>query len=76
MALAWFQAVLAGSLLHVVVHRSHPIESNERQPFAQIAGAVCAGLVLSLSVGHHEADSLAAAFIELAGLSAPALLLG
>ena len=76
MALAWFQAILAGSLLHVVVHRSHPIEWNERQPLAQMAGAACAGLVLSLSVGHHETRSLAQAFIELAGLSAPALLLG
>ena len=76
MGLAWFQAILAGSLLHVVVHRSHPIDWSVRQPLAQLAGAACAGLVLSLSVGHHESDSLAQAFIELAGLSAPALLLG
>ena len=37
-ALSWFQAGLAGSLLHVVVHRSYPGEFDRKIPWAQWIG--------------------------------------
>jgi hypothetical protein len=59
-ALAWFQALVAGTLLHVVLHRPHAHEHDEhderprRRPGGPvIIGALLGiGLVLSLSLLH------------------------
>ena len=78
-----FQALVAGSLLHVVVHRSYPIAAQEisalRRRFASGIGGV-AGLALlwSITAEHGLAPTLRTAseiFYALARESAPALLL-
>ena len=75
-ALSWFQAGLAGSLLHVVVHRSYPGEFDRKIPWAQWIGAACGAAVIAYSLGYHHDHGLTSAFLELAAVSAPALLLG
>ena len=75
MALALFQAGLAGSLLHVVVHRAHPVEPSERARWFDLAGSLLAAAVVMVSLSHHEDSGLGGAFLELAAASAPALLL-
>jgi hypothetical protein len=78
-----FQALVAGSLLHVVVHRSYPIAEQDisvlRRRFAAGLGAV-AGLAFlwSITLDHGFAPTLRVAseiFYTLARESAPALLL-
>ncbi len=73
-ALANFQALLAGSLLHVVVHRSHPVHQQVRAPLAQLLGAGLGVIIIAISVGHHGDHAIGKTFLELAVLSAPALL--
>ena len=75
MALALFQAGLAGSLLHVVVHRSHPVEKGQRARWFDLLGSLLAAAVVMISLSHHEGSGLGGAFLELAAASAPALLL-
>jgi zinc transporter ZupT len=74
-SLALFQALLAGSLMHVVVHRSHPVHQHERAPWSQFLGAILAAFVVGLSLDHHDAHGMGSIFLQLAALSAPVLLL-
>ena len=81
-----FQALVAGSLLHVVIHRSYPISGVStdagRQRWQAGLGAL-AGLALLWSItGHDEigglwpgAEEAGRVFVNLALQSAPALLL-
>lgn len=74
-SLALFQALLAGSLMHVVVHRSHPVHQHERAPWSQLVGALLAACVVGLSLDHHDAHGMGDAFLQLAALCAPIILL-
>ncbi|MDE0882976.1 MAG: hypothetical protein OSB21_10310 [Myxococcota bacterium] len=74
-SLALFQALLAGSLLHVVVHRSHPVHQHERAPWSQLVGSLFAAFVVGLSLDHHDTHGLGEVFLQLAALCAPILLL-
>ena len=81
-----FQALVAGSLLHVVIHRSYPISGVSadagRQRWQAGLGAM-AGLALLWTItSHHEigdlwpgAEEAGRVFFSLALQSAPALLL-
>lgn len=80
--LSMLQALLAGSLLHVVLH-AHVPAPNDRSPrwhFASVGGAVLAVMVLWLVIHDHFPHGQgriepSQVFIELAAESAPALLL-
>ena len=80
--LGLFQALVAGSLLHVVVHRSYPIEQEASTPQAARrhagVGALGGLVFLWALVGDHlgpVGQKAAAMFADLALESAPALLL-
>jgi len=80
--LGLFQALVAGSLLHVVVHRSYPIEEEASTPQAARrhagVGALGGLVFLWALVGDHlgpVGQEAAAMFADLALESAPALLL-
>ena len=78
---AWglFQAVVAGTLLHVVLHRSYPLTAGGPAPgrrSAALGAMVGMGLLWSMTVDHAEAITAGAqAFYALAREAAPALLL-
>ena len=90
--LAWFQSLVAGSLFHVVLHRSRgaapeeaPAAAGRMLPISAsgIGGFLGLGLVVFLLTGEHgghahsgEHDEFWPAFLVLALQSAPALLLG
>ena len=90
--LAWFQSLVAGSLFHVVLHRSRgaapeeaPAAAGRMLPISAsgIGGFLGLGLVVFLLTGEHgghahsgEHDEFWPAFLDLALQSAPALLLG
>jgi len=88
-ARALFEALVGGSLLHVLLHRHTPDDGLPRPVVAnrvEGAGAVAGGLLLFglLGAGHahevacnaHEAAGFASLALDLALASAPALLLG
>jgi uncharacterized protein len=78
-----FQALVAGSLLHVLLHRSYPVTERVRaRGGGRVQGAIggLAGLALlwTIAADHGVEPNLAAAlpvFVNLARESAPALLL-
>jgi uncharacterized protein len=78
---AWglFQAVVAGTLLHVVLHRSYPLAAAgpvRGRRSAALGALVGIGLLWSMMAGHAQAIATGAeAFHALALESAPALLL-
>ncbi len=81
--LGWFQALVAGSLLHVMIHRSHPVEAGLDTRAASGWGGL-AGIALLVAIavvrfdehGEHDGhSSFNDVFRELALDSAPALLL-
>ncbi len=86
-ALGYFQALVAGSLLHVVVHRterlhSHggpPVDKARRRRWAGTGALAGLGLVAALTAQglaeRPEAPAVLDAFFRLALESAPALLL-
>jgi uncharacterized membrane protein YraQ (UPF0718 family) len=78
--LAMLQALLAGSLLHVVLHAHVPApREGGRWHFASVAGAALAALVLWFVIHDHfpsaHGRGPAQVFLQLAMESAPALLL-
>lgn len=90
--LAWFQSLVAGSLFHVVLHRSRgaapeeaPAAAGRKVPLSAsgVGGFLGLALVVFLLTGEHgghahsgEHDEFWPAFLDLALQSAPALLLG
>lgn len=77
--LSMLQALLAGSLLHVVLHAHVPApRDRQRWHIASVAGAAAAAAVLWFVIHDHfpahEHGSPAAVFLRLAIESAPALL--
>lgn len=80
----YFEALVGGSLLHVLIHRptaSRPSGARE-QAYAGVAGLLAVGLVAALSSGHFDVHGgsedgmgVAEAFLALARATAPALLL-
>ncbi len=90
--LAWFQSLVAGSLFHVVLHRSRgavpeevPAAAGRKLPLSAsgIGGFLGLALVVFLLTGEHgghahsgEHDEFWHSFLALALQSAPALLLG
>jgi uncharacterized membrane protein YraQ (UPF0718 family) len=77
-----FQALVAGTLLHVVVHRSYPIEEEGASTAARRrqagVGAVGGLVLMAFMVSDHLDPAIvdsAQAFMRLAWESAPALLL-
>ncbi|MEM7232887.1 MAG: permease, partial [Planctomycetota bacterium] len=86
-ARAYFDALVAGSLMHVVVHRPH-VESGSCSGHASspswmegAGGAMGIGLLAALAIGGELLSSelgheIERAFVDLALASAPALLLG
>jgi uncharacterized membrane protein YraQ (UPF0718 family) len=74
-----FQALVGGSLLHVVMHRSYPVSPDDTGPRRLQAGlGALGGLVLLWAITHDTEAGLAQAgsvFYTLALESAPALLL-
>ena len=90
--LAWFQSLVAGSLFHVVLHRSRgaapeeaPAAAGRKLPLSAsgVGGFLGLALVVFLLTGEHgghahsgEHDEFWPAFLDLALQSAPALLLG
>ncbi len=90
--LAWFQSLVAGSLFHVVLHRSRGAAPEEAPPAAGrkvplsasgVGGFLGLALVVFLLTGEHgghahsgEHDEFWPSFLALALQSAPALLLG
>ncbi len=77
-----FQALVAGTLLHVVVHRSYPIAEEKASPAARRRhaglGALGGLVLLSFMATDHLAPAIVGAshaFIRLVWESAPALLL-
>lgn len=78
--LALLQALLAGSLLHVVLHAHIPApRENQRWHWASVTGAALAAAVLWFVIHDHfpagSGQSPAEVFLALAMESAPALLL-
>ena len=80
--LGLFQALVAGSLLHVVVHRSYPIEESASTPQTARRHAGIGALVglfflwaLTADLFGVEGQAAARMFVDLALESAPALLL-
>ena len=78
--LAMLQALLAGSLLHVVLHAHIPAPRDKtRWHFASVAGAAIAIAVLYVVIHDHfpegEHGSVGGTFVRMAAESAPALLL-
>lgn len=78
--LVWLQALLAGSLLHVVFHAHIPApRDRQRLHLASVTGAAIAAFVLAFvihgPVHDHEGHSPGAVFVQLALESAPTLLL-
>lgn len=87
--LAWFQSLVAGSLFHVVLHRSRgaapeeaPAAAGRKLPLSAsgVGGFLGLALVVFLLTGEHahsgEHDEFWHSFLTLALQSAPALLLG
>ena len=90
--LAWFQSLVAGSLFHVVLHRSRgaapeeaPAAAGRKVPLSAsgVGGFLGLVLVVFLLTGEHgghahsgEHDEFWPSFLALALQSAPALLLG
>ncbi len=79
-ALSMFQALLAGSLLHVVFHAHIPApRDRQRLHLASVAGAIAAALVLWVVIHDHFPEgsehSPMHVFLGLALESAPALVL-
>ena len=87
--LAWFQSLVAGSLFHVVLHRSRgaapeeaPAAAGRKLPLSAsgVGGFLGLALVVFLLTGEHahsgEHDEFWHSFLALALQSAPALLLG
>jgi uncharacterized membrane protein YraQ (UPF0718 family) len=83
--IAVFQALVGGSLLHVVLHRPHPLASGDESAWVRGSGAVGALLGVALVIGlgeegHHAGPAGHGGFgeslLHLAAESAPALLLG
>ncbi|MEC7775001.1 MAG: permease [Planctomycetota bacterium] len=90
--LAWFQSLVAGSLFHVVLHRSRgaapeeaPAAAGRKVPLSAsgVGGFLGLALVVFLLTGEHgghahsgEHDEFWPSFLALALQSAPALLLG
>ena len=84
--LAWFQSLVAGSLFHVVLHRSHgAFPEDGSAPAGKLplsasgaGGFLGLGLVIFLLSGEHAGEHGAFwhSFLRLALQSAPALLLG
>lgn len=80
---AWLQALVAGSILHVVFGRPHLAETSAhriaRPPFEGLGNlAALASLTLLESLhpeGHHSHHGFAEQLLELAQQAAPALLL-
>jgi uncharacterized membrane protein YraQ (UPF0718 family) len=77
-----FQALVAGSLLHVVLHRPHPIvraHQADRRHTAAGVGAIAGALLLVLLLRAHPSHDFErdarAAFVSLALAAAPALAL-
>lgn len=78
-----FQALVAGSLLHVVLHRSYPVTAGDvpvatRRWQAGLGAAAGLALVVVTTAGHDLGPNLDAGmqvFLVLARESAPALLL-
>jgi uncharacterized membrane protein YraQ (UPF0718 family) len=77
--MAVFQALLCGSLLHVVLHSDLPApltDQRTRWQFPSLVGCAMAVLVL-IAISHPgETSGLARTFLNLSLVSAPALLLG
>lgn len=78
--LAMLQALLAGSLLHVVLHAHIPAPRDKgRWHFASVFGAIVAMLVLYVVIHNHFPDDHSGSvfynFLSMAKESAPALLL-
>ncbi len=78
-ALGWFQGLVGGALVHVVVHRTQPPSSRERsarlEGFGALAGILLLVLMFSRGVehGHEIAGGVGSTFLALALESAPAL---
>mgnify|MGYP001206964793 CR=1 FL=1 len=77
-----FQALVAGTLLHVVIHRPYPVARNETrekvQPLDAGVGAVLGILFLYITLADHIPSKVAECmdvFVRLAWESAPALLI-
>jgi uncharacterized membrane protein YraQ (UPF0718 family) len=82
-AVAWFQALVAGSLLHVVLHRGAPIQQRENGAWYEGIGSLAAVALLGIlfAGGDHNHGGGAGevnvdAFLGLALESAGPLLLG
>jgi uncharacterized protein len=78
-----FQALVAGSLLHVVLHRSYPVTAGSVSPSTRAwqsgLGAIAGLLLLGATTAGHDLgtsiNAAASVFYVLARESAPALLL-
>ena len=82
--MAWFQALVAGSVLHVVFHRPHGKSHAHTPPTKWMEGlgnVLGIGMLLVLAYTHsealagHDQGAVGEAFLGLALESAPALLL-
>lgn len=75
-ALGLFQALVSGSLLHVVVHRPHPVPAPPAAGRWEVSAGLgaLAGLVLLWFSG--EGSPLGTTFLSLALAAAPAFLVG
>lgn len=81
---AWFQALIAGSILHVIFGRPHLDEAaahdHSTPPFEGLGNLAALGFLIWLSANHrHEAAiaaelGLADAFLQVGLLGAPALM--
>ena len=81
-AMAWFQALVAGSLLHVVSHRPHKGEPSDHESsvasgwWAGVGGLIgCTSFVFLLGWDDAPSGQFITTFLSLALLSAPALLI-
>ena len=78
----WVEAFVSGSLLHVVLHRPHPMlrELQSRWRWTAGVGAVAGLAVVWLAMQHHaehghQHSEASHAFLDMATESAPALLI-
>lgn len=79
-AMGWIEAFVSGSLLHVVVHRPHPLVRSLQVGWRWAAGlGALAGMLLVAAAMQHHGDhghgEASHAFYDMAVESAPALLI-